>query len=674
MNKNIKDYFVDSFKTYLSNNEDFQFEIREQQITFLTKWFETINKDDIVLIDAPTGIGKTFGYIIPIIAKIKENIINSTGKVYKAIIATSTINLQEQIFFKDIPLIKAVFGDFFTVKLLKGRNNYLCTRKLFTFFNEIRSEDMFLYKTLTQFAATTKTGEYQEIENKIPLTTWIKIESHSSTCLNKLCPHYNDCYYFKARVEAEYANILILNHHLLITDLSMKDYPFLDKMDSVVIDEAHNFIPTIESITTKSFSFFDTNHYLKEFELFLNNKLFLDFFKKEKAMKETIELLKELIITLKQKTTSFFVEVSLFLEKTKYINLNNKAIKDMDKLFAVIKSYSTDFNDFYNYFAIFMTKVTDFETNLTDKRELVFKPLSMQIDVMNEFFSVINEVISENIIKKFETMEVVKWIDLKESRNIIINSLDLNNSTNIAKLLISDSKSYLLTSATLAIANNFEHIKKNLFLKECEELLLSSPFDLRKQVEFYVADIAYNYNDENYYKKINDILLKILKDGHALVLFSSYRDMNLVYKLFKDKFNNSEINLYIQGESFSRTQLVENFKKEKNSILFGTKSFFEGIDIKGYKLSNVVIVKLPFKSIDDPIMFNKDFLLKKQNKNSFSEIMLPDMILTLKQGIGRLIRSKEDKGKIFILDNRFKTATYSKTIQKSFSDYDIKDL
>jgi len=191
-----------------------------------------------------------------------------------------------------------------------------------------------------------------------------------------------------------------------------------------------------------------------------------------------------------------------------------------------------------------------------------------------------------------------------------------------------------------------------------------------------VSDLYYTYQDKKYYDDLNDSLLQILTKGHALVLFASYYDMNLIYKKFKKVFtkDHKDINLYIQGKEFSRTELIDIFKSEENSILFGTRSFWEGIDIKGSKLTTVVITKLPFKSVNDPILYSKDKLLKQQGKNPFFELMLPEMILTLKQGIGRLIRSKDDVGKVYILDKRFKQSGYSSLILREFQKYTIKNF
>jgi len=674
---NIQERFTKKFEDYSKENEYFKFEIRDEQLEFIKSWEKALKSQKISLIDAPTGIGKTFAYLYPIIERIINERDEETYESFKAMVATSTINLQEQIFEKDIPLLKQLFADDFTVKLLKGRRNYLCKRKAEQFIKE--STEVNLVKTLINWMTNTTSGEYQELENKFPLFHWRQIESQASTCLNRACKYHKNCYFFNARIEAENADILIVNHHLFITDVAKKEYPFIEKADAVIIDEAHNFIPTIESILTTVASKLEIKYQINNLKDLLKTKKFIKFFENESDdYIDDIEELKNYANVFESETERFFNALEeLFVEKGQ-INLNSDRIDPqlVYKFYIFLKEYIEEIDLLRLPLSQFDLKLEDFIGDISEQRESFFKPYKMSYSSVVDSIEELKSILKDSLLDKKDSFITAKWIDIREN-NIIFNALDLSDSNNLSKEIIPVEKPFLLTSATLALNNQFDNIKKTLGLDNNEviESFLESPFDLKNQMTISVSDLYYTYQDKTYYDNLNNSLLQILTKGHALVLFASYYDMNLIYKKFKKEFSkkHKDIEIYIQGKEYSRTELIDIFKTEKNSILFGTRSFWEGIDIKGGKLTTVVITKLPFKSINDPILYSKDKLLKQQGKNPFFELMLPDMILTLKQGIGRLIRSRDDVGNVYILDKRFKKSGYSNLILKEFGKYTIKD-
>ena len=672
---NIQDRFRKKFEDYSSENEYFNFEIREEQLEFIKYWEKAIKKDKITLIDAPTGIGKTFAYLYPIIERIVSNV-NTDD--FKTIIATSTINLQEQIYDKDIPLLRGIFDGDFSVKLLKGRGNYLCKRKAMQFLKD--NNDVKLTTTLLKWMNNTTNGEYQELENKFPLYFWRQIESSSSTCLNRACEHYKSCSFFNARLEAEAADILIVNHHLFITDVTKKDHPFIEKADAVIIDEAHNFIPTIESILTSIASRLEIKYQLINLKDLLKTKKFLDFFENESDdYIDDINEIKNHLNVFEQETERYFTALEeLFVEKGQF-NLNSEKLDRslIERFYIFLEEYIEEVNLIRLPLSKFDLKLEEFTDDISERREQFFKPYKISFSTVVDFLEELKFILKEQLYDKKDSFITAKWVDVRDN-NIVFNALDLSDSNNLSKEIIPVNKPFLLTSATLSLNGGFNNIKRPLGIDNDESLdvFLDSPFDLKNQMSISVSDLYYTYQDKKYYDDLNDSLLQILVKGHALVLFASYYDMNLIYKKFKKVFSKThkEINLYIQGKEFSRTELIDIFKSEKNSILFGTRSFWEGIDIKGSKLTTVVITKLPFKSVNDPILYSKDKLLKQEGKNPFFELMLPEMILTLKQGIGRLIRSKDDVGQVYILDKRFKKSGYSNLILREFQRYTIKDF
>ena len=664
--------FKSRFSKFSEDSSDFKFEERKEQMEFLKAWSKTLDKNDVLLINAPTGIGKTFAYLYPAIERVIEAKSFDDPTPFKVMVATSTINLQEQIYFKDIPVLKELFEDDFSAVILKGRNNYLCKRKGYAFLKE--ADELNLTSPLLKWMSETKTGEWQELENKFPKFFWKKVESHGATCFNKNCPHFKSCYYFRARYRADAADILIVNHHLFITDLSKTDNRFIDKTDVVIIDEAHNFVPSIESISTEMTSQLEIGYQIKSLEDIVTNTKFLSFFKNKMKYLNLFTQTEEYTALFKQENKKFWKEFTQIVKDSKQINLNDDKvdISQREEIYESLKGYMEAIDQLRGVVNILDAELDPLLEDSGSKM-LTTKTYIMQISVIVDFLEGLKHIFKDLFIDKSDDLKVVKWIEVRE-KNIVFNALDLVNSFDLSKQIIKEEKSYLFTSATLSIGDNFTHLKKPLNIQDAQEYFLDSPFNLKDQIDFYVSNLQYSYMDKNYYKDLTNILNNILKEGHALVLFSSYYDMNTIFKSFKKLFDDDNIDLFIQGREYSRTELIDIFKERENSILFATRSFWEGIDVKGEKLSNVVIVKLPFKSVNDPVLHNKDKLLKSVGRNSFYELMLPDMILTLRQGIGRLIRSKTDKGKVYILDRRFKYSNYADRILREFDNYEVKDL
>ncbi len=662
---NFENFFIEKFQNYSKEHPEFSFEIRDEQIIFGEEWYKQLSSSGFLFIEAPTGVGKTFGYLLPIFLKILEA--KERGEKFKALIATSTIHLQEQIFYKDIPILSEILGDI-NVQLLKGRSNYLCILRAHKFLNEPSTP---YHLPLFQWIASTENGEYQEIEHEITQSVWKMLHAHLHSCRGKQCPHYNKCYFFKGRLTAERADLLIMNHHLFLTDAYKREIPFLKNMSGIVFDEAHHLLKSLESVTTLSCSDIELNYQLLKLEDFIGNGTIYSLFKRASFIDEAKNI-SEQISLFREKIDEFSLDISSYLNSYKNINLNHPDFDKNSPFLTLLKTFRTTFEIFYSDFRLFYSSIERDSGQFSEPQKALYEVINPPLIECESFFLDVYKIFVTHFDLKKGDINIVKWVTHNDTKSgFNFHSLDLSEIPKLAKTFLDEEKNYLFTSATLSISNSFDYMKKGLNISKASEMILKSPFDLKKQVSFYAGTIEYGYQNMKYYDDMATELVKILKKGQGMVLFASYSDMNQIVKRFKSSFKSKSIQLFVQGESYSRTMLLEEFKKSSNGIIFGTKSFWEGVDIKGEKLSRVVIVKLPFASKDEPIMFNKEMLLA--NKSIFFKWMLDEMILSLKQGIGRLIRSKDDVGEIYILDSRFKHTHYSSKILENFKDYNIQD-
>ncbi|MBN2695421.1 ATP-dependent DNA helicase [bacterium] len=665
MSIDFKKFFIDKFQNYSKEHPDFSFETRNEQIVFGEEWYKQLSSNGYLFIEAPTGVGKTFGYLLPIFLKVLEA--KERGEKFKALVATSTIHLQEQIFYKDIPILSEILGDI-NVQILKGRSNYLCLMRAHKFLNEPSTP---YHLPLFQWIASSENGEYQEMEHEIPQSVWKMLHANLHSCRGKQCPHYSKCYFFKTRVSAERADLLVMNHHLFLTDAYKREIPFLKNMNGIVFDEAHHLLKSLESVTTLSVSDNELNYNLLKLEDFLSNGTIYSLFKRVSFIDEAKNI-SEQISLFREKIDEFSIEISSYLNSYKNINLNHPDFEKNSPFLNLLKTFRTSFEIFYSDFRLFFSSIERDSGQFSEPQKALYEAINLSLIESESFFIDFYKLFVTHFDLKKDDINVVKWLTFNEVKaGFNFNSLDLSEIPKLAKTFLDEDKNYLFTSATLSISNSFDYMKKGLNISKASEMILKSPFDLKKQVSFFAGVVEYGYQNTKYYDDMASELIKILKKGQGMVLFASYSDMNQIVKRFKSGFKSKSIELFVQGENYSRTMLIEEFKKSSNGIIFGTKSFWEGVDIKGEKLSRVVIVKLPFSSKEDPIMFNKERL--SNNKSLFFKWMLDEMILSLKQGIGRLIRSKDDSGEIYILDSRFKHTHYSSKILENFKEYNIQD-
>ncbi|WP_336155139.1 ATP-dependent DNA helicase [Fusobacterium polymorphum] len=672
----IKNYFA---KDGILAKEIKGFEYRKEQEEMAHYIQDAINEDRKIIIEAGTGTGKTLAYLIP---AIKWAVANKK----KVIIATNTINLQEQLLLKDIPLAKSIIKEDFSYVLVKGRSNYLCKR----LFNELsigRSIDIETFSMeareqieyILKWGNKTKTGDKAELPFEVYPDVWELVQSTTELCLGKKCPYRKECFYMKTRIEKMEADILISNHHVFFADLNVRaetdfdsEYLILPRYDMVIFDEAHN----IESVAR---SYFSVEVSKISFTRLLNRI----YQKKNKRKKEKSALIR-VEDTIDEKDLE---------DSQQYIYLLNTLKEEISILQNIGDEYFDEIRKIYetNTESAIRKSLSNFEMiksrfleTLREKKDIFQSKLADFLTLMMSFNNVIDEEKDKNpevinfnnhlkmfktyidsfkFINSFEDDNYIYWLDINSKRtNVVLTATPLNIAKKLSSVLFDNLDRLIFASATIVANGNFDYFKKSLGLDEedCIECIIKSPFNYDEQMSVYIpTDIQDSENINAFVsdasKFILDILLKT--NGKAFILFTSYTMLNQIYYSISKKLIDKGFEVFLHGDK-PRSQLIKEFKEAENPILFGTTSFWEGVDVQGENLSNVIITKLPFLVPTDPVVSAISKKIEEDGGNSFTDFQLPEAIIKFKQGVGRLIRKKTDSGNIFILDSRILKKRY----------------
>ena len=672
----IKNYFA---KDGILAKEIKGFEYRQEQEEMAQYIQDAINEDRKIIVEAGTGTGKTLAYLIP---SIKWAVTNKK----KVIIATNTINLQEQLLLKDIPLAKSIIKDEFSYVLVKGRNNYVCKRlfnelvlgksiDIETFSMEAREQIEYILK----WGNKTKTGDKAELPFEVYPDVWELVQSTTELCLGKKCPYRKECFYMKTRMEKMEADILISNHHVFFADLNVRaetdfdsEYLILPRYDMVIFDEAHN----VESVAR---SYFSVEVSKISFTRLLNRI----YQKKNKKKKEKSALIR----------VEDTVDEKNLEDSEQYIYLLNTLKEEISILQNIGDEYFDEIRKIYetNTEAPIKKSLNNFEMtksrfleNLREKKDIFQGKLADFLNLMMSFNNVIDgekdknpEVINFNnhlkmfkayidsfkFINSFEDDNYIYWLDINSKRtNVILTATPLNIAQKLSTVLFDNLDRLVFASATIVVNGNFNYFKKSLGLDEedCIEAIIKSPFDYDEQMSVYIpSDIQDSENINAFVSDASKFILNILlkTNGKAFILFTSYTMLNQIYYSISKKLKDKGFEVFLHGDK-PRSQIIKEFKEAENPILFGTISFWEGVDVQGENLSNVIITKLPFLVPTDPVVSAISKKIEEDGGNSFMDFQLPEAIIKFKQGVGRLIRKKTDSGNIFILDNRILKKRY----------------
>ena len=618
------------------------FELRPQQIEMAKAIEEAIEADRNLIVEAGTGVGKTLAYLVPFIVWAKEN-------SKRVVISTYTKALQNQLYVKDLPFLRKVFDIDFNFALCLGADNYICLRK----FHKNTTQDLFASKDkkkqiqyIQKWIKETETGVNTDMEILPDRIVWKDFSRDPDLCIGKKCKWWDECFYRKARMFQSKSEVLITNHALLFTDV-LSGSKVLPEFNAIVIDEAH----TIEDIAT--------NHFGHE------------------VSKSGLNSLLDQILNLVKSFNQGDLDIGM--EHLSDIELLINEIKTTPDLFTRAGQLFSgheglmqfDIHDFLKDLGLI-----DQLVELSGILSLVFgsikdpekseemKACSGRCD---NFAGSIDFIFNDN------RYDYAYWLNVKRMKkdiNYSFNAAPIDVSSHMKEFFFERISPIILTSATLTTGKgDFSFIKKRLGLIEPLELVLDSPFDYKNNVLIYTpeskADPAYNSASFKEHLKKNIVEIYKTLGGRIFCLFTSYEMLNYISgQIMKER---ADINLLRQGD-MPRYVLLDLFKRNSNTMLMGTTTFWQGVDVPGNALECVIITKFPFAVPSDPVNAARIEVIRKEGSYPFTEYQLPQAVIMFKQGFGRLIRTKTDRGVVAILDPRIKTRPYGKVFLDSLPD------
>jgi len=623
------------------------YEARPEQREMAHAVSSAILDSETLIVEAGTGVGKSFSYLIPLFRHTLET-------ESPAIISTNTINLQEQIVHKDIPFLEKALGKDFKAVLVKGRRNYLCLRRLNR--SNFKQKDLFADEyEMQQFAAIvawsyrTQDGSLYDMDAAPDPRVWDMVSANAENCLGKKCQYRKGCFFQKAREKIRDARILVVNHHLFFSNMVLEEEKnsVLPECDILVFDEAHS----LENVATEHLGASVSNSSVKYLmELLFNprrQKGFLLTIGDQESM--------EWVTLLQKRSETFFKHVQEYFESRR----ENQGSDSM-------RIKNPNFID--NPLKVPLSKLVESLTNA--KKQASNKEDELEITAFIRKVRALNDSLDEILSQGLE--DYVYWIECsrnKKSRKVSVNTAPVSLANILKEGLFSSQKSIILTSATLSVDNgSFRYFRDRMGLSEAKELKLGSSFDYKEQVRMYIAkDMPRPNNMAEYASAVSERIKKYvsLTNGNAFVLFTSYSLMNIVHEELEEYMQEKGLNVLKQGGNMGRSKMLSRFKKEAGSVLFGVDSFWQGIDVQGKALSNVIITKLPFAVPDHPVIQARIEDIQKRGGDAFLEYNLPEAVLKFKQGFGRLVRSKKDRGIIVILDSRIINKAYGRQFLNS---------
>jgi len=615
--KTVKEVFSDGGA--LTNLID-DYRHRPEQEDMAHKIFSAISEGQNLVCEAGTGTGKTVAYLVPALLS-KQKVIVSTG----------TRHLQDQLYQKDLPLVLEALSSPATTMVLKGRSNYLCLQHMDIAINDTKDlnyQNMSDLQEVVQWSSSTKTGDINELgmieENSVIRA---RITSTTENCLGQSCPSFDDCFVFKNRKAALESDLVITNHHLLLSDMSLREKGFgevLPLADVIIFDEAHQ-LPELAST----------------------------YFSQTMSTRQLLELITDI-------RTADHEEAGDLEQLAGALAIFEKLIRDVRLVFGredqrlnwlEVWEKSLLSAALPKMLAAFQGIIDILETasgrgklldNCWQRAKAHYNYIDIYIETKNE--------------------DSIRWVEIR-GHHLYLNQTPVNISETFQQRLSEYNATSIFTSASLAINDDFNYYSRQLGLEECQTQVWNSPFDYQTQTCLYVPLDLPEPNQFEFFDAFIERTIELLSysEGHAFVLFTSHQALKKSADILSKEI---DYPIFIQGQA-PRSELLNQFRHTKHAVLLGTSSFWEGVDVKGDALSLVIIDKLPFASPDDPVLQARLNHFSKQGSNPFMDHQVPQAAISLKQGVGRLIRDVTDRGVCVICDKRLIRKAYGKRIIKA---------
>ena len=604
-----------------------QYEFRSGQLEMAEAVEQAFREKRHLVVEAGTGTGKTLAYLIPALR---------SGR--RVVISTGTKTLQEQLFFKDIPFLQQHLDGEIRASYMKGRSNFLCRQKLYDLEHQpvLKGlEELDHYARIREWEKTTETGdraELRDLPDSFPL--WARIDARRETCTGQKCAQFERCFITQMHRQAAEADVLVVNHHLFFADLAVRQDDFagiLPDYTAVIFDEAHE----LEDVASQYFGVQVSNYRVEELARDADSTLAL----KGLADKRLSRLLRQ----IRQQTDGFF---ELFPgEEGRFP-------------FAERERFLERAGESYRALAGGLRSLEVALASLNEKPEEIFNLIRRAGALRQEL-----EFLLESADKTF-----VFWYE-RRGRGVFLQATPIDVSQILRERLFERYDTLVLTSATLAVSGRFDYLKQRLGLRGCAEKVLEPHFDYRQQALLYVSDHLPDIRTPAFAAEAADEIARLVEAsrGRAFVLFTSYSQMQEIFRRVAPRVT---FPLLLQGTA-PRTALLDKFRETPNAVLFATASFWQGVDVQGPQLSLVIIDRLPFAVPTDPVVKARIQALTDDGHNAFAAYQVPEAIISLKQGFGRLIRARSDRGVLAILDNRILRKQYGRLFLESLPPYRV---
>jgi len=612
------------------------YEHRPAQLQMAEAVHDAFQKHHHTVVEAGTGTGKTLAYLLPAIC---------SGR--RVVISTATKSLQEQLYQKDVPFLQKHFAPNLKVAVMKGRSNFLCLSKMHALADQPMLKGMEegnAFRQIRDWSKLTETGDRAEL-TFLPDDSelWSRIDARRDTCTGKKCPEFEKCFLTQMQNRAKEADLIIVNHHLFFADMALKQDDFgsiLPEYSAVVFDEAHE----MEDVASDYFGQQISNFRFEELARDADHAMRLTKTGSPTLLRRTQRI--------GEKSRAFFdsfpprdgrfpfsrQEREAFLEQNR---------EGYDALLNACKAMETEF------------------AALTQKPEELTRIARRSFEIRQEL-SFLFESNEKNYVYWFE----------RRNKGVFLAATPIDISQILREKLFEAFDTVILTSATLTVAGRFEFIRQRLGLDHAKECALPPEFDFQQQALLYLPQKMPDVRDAGFAGKAADEIVRLLElsQGRAFCLFTSYSQMNDLFERVRTRVL---FPLMLQGTA-PRSVLLERFKNTPNAVLFATASFWQGVDVPGEQLSCVIVDRLPFAVPSDPIVAARVRALEEEGRNPFSEFQVPEAVLALKQGFGRLIRAKTDRGVLALLDTRIQRMPYGKIFLESLPRYrrtsDLEDV